>query len=202
MSQLTKPEPQDELAWLAFRYVAGELSPTEVEQFEERMAVDQAAREALAQSVELYHAIAAAEASVITAVAKQPVVSLPARDRSQHLAWLVAGMSAAAVLVMAGWNAGWFGPAAPLAGNNNVAHVTAALAVAWTEMQADATAGDDESGDDELALHEALLQEEVLSISTEAPSWMTAAVLGIAGNERKTSEATPLDAAESRPQEN
>jgi len=193
-----KPEPQDELAWLAFRYVAGELSAAEVGQFEERMAIDQAARESLAQSVELYHAIAAAESSVVTAVAEPPMVSLPTRDRSQHLAWLVAGVSAAAVLLMAGWNAGWFDSASPLAAHKNIVNVTPALAVAWTEMQADAIAGDDELSDDELAS----LHEEELGISTEAPSWMTAAVLGIAGNEPKTSEATPLDAAESRPQEN
>lgn len=47
----------DELHWLAFRYVAGELSAAEEERFEQRLAKDQAAREAVEQAAELSNAI-------------------------------------------------------------------------------------------------------------------------------------------------
>ena len=42
-----------DLALQALRYAAGELTPAEVEVFESRLAVDQAAREALAEAVRL-----------------------------------------------------------------------------------------------------------------------------------------------------
>lgn len=50
---------REELDWLAFRYIAGELSEPEAAEFEERLAVDQAAREAVARSVELTSTLAA-----------------------------------------------------------------------------------------------------------------------------------------------
>jgi hypothetical protein len=43
----------DGLAWLALLYASGELDPGEVTQFEQRLAGDQQAREALAQAVPL-----------------------------------------------------------------------------------------------------------------------------------------------------
>jgi hypothetical protein len=42
-----------ELAWLAFRYITGELAPAEAAEFEVRLESDQAAREAVAAMVEL-----------------------------------------------------------------------------------------------------------------------------------------------------
>lgn len=47
----------DELHWLAFRYVAGELTADEESRFEERLADDQAAREAVEEVAELSDAI-------------------------------------------------------------------------------------------------------------------------------------------------
>lgn len=47
----------DEFAWRAFRYVHGELTADEAEAFEEDLAIEQAAREALAQAVELTAAL-------------------------------------------------------------------------------------------------------------------------------------------------
>jgi anti-sigma factor RsiW len=50
------PQPQapdDDLTWLAFRYVAGELDPDESTAFEHRLDSDQPAREAVAEAVAL-----------------------------------------------------------------------------------------------------------------------------------------------------
>jgi hypothetical protein len=52
-------EKPDDLDWLAFCYIADELSPDEVERFESRLADDQEAREAVARAVDLTRAVAA-----------------------------------------------------------------------------------------------------------------------------------------------
>ncbi len=51
----------DELAWRAFRYLHGELKEAEVEAFEEDLATEHSAREALAQAVRLTAALEVAE---------------------------------------------------------------------------------------------------------------------------------------------
>ncbi len=170
---------QDELTWQAFRYVAGELSIAEVEQFEELLAVDQGAREAVAQLVELYQAVIAAEESA-PVIACVSVAARPNYKWTHNLAWLASGAAAAAILIVAGWKAGWLD--ADLNANRTVASVSPALADAWTAMQADLAQAEDESGSEETSRPMSLDDEE-LAFSTEAPSWMTAAVLGLSGRE-------------------
>jgi anti-sigma-K factor RskA len=53
MMTLQPQAPDDDLAWLAFRYVAGELNPDESAAFEHRLDRDQPAREAVAEAVAL-----------------------------------------------------------------------------------------------------------------------------------------------------
>jgi hypothetical protein len=50
---------------LAFRYIAGEMTAAEADSFEQRLADDQTAREAVACAVDLSHAIARVPADVI-----------------------------------------------------------------------------------------------------------------------------------------
>jgi hypothetical protein len=97
--QLDAREIAAELDWLAYQYLAGELSDNDALAFEERLAVDQVAREALASAVALSQAIIlAGEAS--PAHASTHRANLPARDGFwlKPAGWLAA--SAAAVLVM------------------------------------------------------------------------------------------------------
>lgn len=188
-----KHDKHEELSWLAFRYVAGELTAAETEQFEEQLATDQAAREAVAHSVELYHAVAAAEAGV----AAEPV-TIAARARttwSQRLVWISTGAAAAAVLVVAGWNASGLWSSAPAKPS-----VSPDLAKAWTAVRADVALADGpvrpmiaDLTDAELAT----IAEEELALPMDTPSWMTAAVQGLT-----THKPAPLDASESPPQEN
>jgi len=56
-----RPERGPGLDWLAFRYLVDELTPVEVEQFERRLAGDQAAREAVARAVRLVELIGRSE---------------------------------------------------------------------------------------------------------------------------------------------
>src|SRR5262245_16159830 len=125
----------DELAWLAFRFIAGEMTADETTAFELRLADDQAAREAVAAAVELFHAVCAAEAA-------EPVVAVAAKERStwsQKVTWVASGAVAAALLVMVSLNLGsvanWFGS------NNGatVAAVSPALADAWSAVRSEFT---------------------------------------------------------------
>lgn len=52
---------RSDLDWLAFQYIAGELSVDDAAQFESRLAIDQMAREAVAAAVELSEVAAIAE---------------------------------------------------------------------------------------------------------------------------------------------
>lgn len=189
---------QDDLAWLAFRYVAGELDQAEAEAFEQQLATDQAAREAVAQSVDLYHAVVAVEQSV-PAVAVE--VAPQKTSWPQRLAWLATGAAAAAVVIVSFWNAG--GPINPP--QPPVNRVSSDLAKAWTAVQADLALAREEAAEEnerpaapELSDAElAALVEVELSLPMDTPSWMTAAVQGLSSGKDQ-----PLDAPESLPQEN
>ena len=94
--------PADELAWLAYCFVTGELSEGDAAAFEQRLSVDQAAREAVAEAVELCQAAAVACSREV----EQPTparVAKRAASWSRPLAWMSIGASAALVLVTA-----WF----------------------------------------------------------------------------------------------
>ena len=182
---MNNPAEQDELAWLAFQYVAGEFTSADANAFEERLATDQAAREAVADAVALFHAVCAAEATA-PVVAKQS-------DRMQTLVWRAVIAIAAAVLLALTLNLNPFADHSP-----NVAS-SSALADAWTSVRRD-FASDEQptpsiSASAILTDAELALAEDDLAMSTEAPSWMTAAVLGLAGKQ-------PLDSGEPMPQEN
>ncbi len=101
-----------ELDWLAFQYLAGNLSTEAVSEFETRLARDQAAREAVARAVELTQAVALVEAAaperVVPACREEGVAvsrhaDLPVeKTRTTHwivpVAWL--SMAALALVVV------------------------------------------------------------------------------------------------------
>lgn len=192
---MNKPnQNRDELAWLAFQYVAGDFSPAGAEQFEERLATDQAAREAVAEAVELLHAVRAAEAS-------EPVVAVAARQTiwSQKLVWISTGAAAAVALVAGVLSINQWGGFSPSQTERNVASVSPALADAWSavrnEYDGEESTPHSVSASAVLTEAELAIAEEDLAASIETPSWMTAGVLGLSGKD-------PLDASESAPQEN
>jgi hypothetical protein len=82
-----------DLEWLAFQYIAGELSVEEAESFERRLEADQSAREVLARTVQISQAIAALPPQTV-AVDKHPV-------RRRSLASWVVPIAAAASLAFA-----------------------------------------------------------------------------------------------------
>ena len=72
-----KPESNNELDWVAYNYVAGEMSAEESNQFEVRLATDQAAREAVAASVALLQAISLAGRDVTVASPRRNTLAWP-----------------------------------------------------------------------------------------------------------------------------
>lgn len=181
------PDDRGLLPWQAFCYLAGDLDPAEAAAFEARLADDQAAREAVAQAVELVQAIAAAESQLERAVVPASR-SCPAwRSR---LAWVAIGGLATWLFVWllpGPFEAGWQGRRGGLDRPRE-------LAAAWmeTRRQLDATG---EMGDwlhkpaalfeaEEGLLAERLANELELELDddpmAETPSWMTAAVFSLA----------------------
>jgi hypothetical protein len=94
-------ESEADVDWLADQYVAGELSDHDAIAFEDRLALEQSAREALARSVELFQAITLSGESCISPVRSainQPTMRMRDSLWLKPAGWLAA--SAAAVLVM------------------------------------------------------------------------------------------------------
>jgi anti-sigma factor RsiW len=190
-----RPAEGDDLAWAAFRFIAGEMTAAETQSFEERLAIDQAARESVAEAVELFHAVCAAEAA-------EPVLTVAARQQStwsQKVMWIASGAAAAALLLAVGLNLGsvssWFTTNHEQA----VATVSPALADAWSLVRSEYASEEvpeAEEGISHLVASTAEVDEDDLALATEAPSWMTAAVLGLSTRD------TQPDGGESLPQEN
>ena len=83
----------DDLDWLAFRYISNEMTGAEAESFEQRLADDQSAREAVARAVDLSQAVSAVPRDVL------PIRSRTRRVRPIHWFAAAAASLAAGVLI-------------------------------------------------------------------------------------------------------
>lgn len=181
-------DQQNELDWLAFQYVAGELNTDAAEAFELRLADEQPAREAVARAIELTQLVAAAESQVgaeeYKASAGEYVVTAEKRAVAwgSRLTWMaIGGLLSLLVAVLV--SNGRFG--AQLPAENNV---SGELATAWYQTRQELTASEEIGPlhplsaamlDDDEPADIAYGDEPWLSIDT--PTWMTAAVAGAAG---------------------
>jgi hypothetical protein len=165
----------NDLDWLAFCYAAGELNDAEVEQFEARLADDQAAREALARAVELTQTVAAAETQIGDLVTPAYRVQ---HDWRRRVSWMAVGGVASLLAALL-----WSAVAGPTWHNQTWRKTNSGsrsqLAMAWNQTRSDfvevreaalwsAASDFDDEGTD-------LAADEV----PEAPSWMTAAVFNV-----------------------
>ena len=97
---MNSPE-KAELAWSAFRYIAGEMPADEQARFEEQLATNQQAREAVALAVELTHGVAA--------MPERPTVVAPSRRKRRvrvRLAWAAAAAAAVCAAFVLGRQSG------------------------------------------------------------------------------------------------
>lgn len=157
-SPVSPAEPAD-LDWLAFCYVADELDATEQQAFEERLAQDPHACQAVARAVALARAIDQASALEENAVPPIPVAAPPRRP--WHPFWTsISSVAAAAMLVVSGW---WMLSDSPSPGVPSDA-----LADAWVNTLVNLDQGE----------FEMLMAEEVAVAlpAEETENWMLAAL--------------------------
>lgn len=99
---------EGELFWQAYCYVGGELSAADVERFEARLEVDQQAREAVAQAVELAAAARSAEGLVVlgrpAALLLDIEPRLVLRRRAAPAGGWALALAASIALVIAGYS--------------------------------------------------------------------------------------------------
>lgn len=129
-------QDDSELFWLASCYVAGELSAAQVAEFEARLEVDQPAREAVAQAVELTAAVQGAE---------KTLVELPSihRGMSPVGGWALA-MAASIALAIVGYS--FLGRNAPQDAAPELSPADRQLADAWAASKLDES--ESEAGDE------------------------------------------------------
>ncbi len=154
---------REELDWLAFCYVAGEMSAEEFEGFEDRLATDQNAREAVVRAVKLSQAVALSSAVPYVRTAS-PRDSLDRRWRRRS-GWTVVSAVAACLALMLTLNA-WQHPD-PLGVQMADAEASRLVEV-WVESQA----GTDDQ--DVLPLNGDL--EDMGDDDLSVPGWLLAAV--------------------------
>jgi hypothetical protein len=100
MNQRPACIPDDQLDWLAFRYIAGELTADDEELFEQRLAEDQTARDAVDQAVELQEAIRLASSEAASDRGGDA-----ARRIRRRVAWAAAAAASLALLFGLSWTA-------------------------------------------------------------------------------------------------
>lgn len=199
---MSDPHNRASLQWQAFCYVAGELPLAEREAFEACLAEDQRAREAVAEAVELFHVIAAAESQLA-----QP--TMPAARNGptwrSRLAWVMVGGLASLLFVwlsLGPLETGWRGRQAGLDRPRE-------LAAAWVETrQVLAQAGEGggwlagaspmfEGGGGAFLDSQSLpLEWQVEELSedeiADTPSWMVVAVFHVGQKEPDGVDENPL----------
>ncbi len=177
-------DDQHELAWLAFQYIAGDLSCPDREVFERRLAEDQAAREAVAAMVDLVQCVEAAELEMARVA---PATSVEATSWARA-AWVA--LSTVACLVMFVAIHGMPGPDRIFRPGHSRAATSVAmdqLAIIWSENRGDweepllalETA---EDADDEVVVLDAG-ESEALD-GEPSTDWIRQAVFGMADRAR------------------
>jgi len=148
--------------WLAFRYIAGELTGEELVLFEAELETSQIAREAVARAVDLSQAIAIAESHQVELV-EAASRTASRKSRIYSIGWIGAGAVAASVA-----GAVWWNMQGPKVGTSELAETW--VFVKTTEPIPPVVEKPAESA-------------PVLDVAEAdvAPSWMTAGVISLSG---------------------
>jgi hypothetical protein len=152
-------QPESDRDWLAFRYIAGELSDEDFASFEFELETSQLAREAVARAIELSQAIAIAESQQV-----ELVESATRKSGQKPWAYGICGICAgAAAASVAG--AIWWNMPSPK-------NVTPEVAKTWVEMRPAETPVVGVKSAEAIFIPEP---------AAAAPSWMTAGVISLNG---------------------
>jgi hypothetical protein len=125
-------DARDEFAWRAFCYLHGELTADEAEAFEENLATQQSAREALAQVVRVTQLVGNASPVGVRDTQPKAVAWWQRIVRARHVA-RAAVAACLALMVALGFSRFFRGPETPAA----PAFDSQALAEAWLDVGAD-----------------------------------------------------------------
>jgi hypothetical protein len=183
-------EQSNDVEWLAFCYVANEMPVDQRDRFEERLANDQAAREAVATVVELTQTIAGIE-SVEHSI---QVATPPSRGAQvwQRATWIATAVAACLAIVL-GYqlvshvlNNGDDQPDGIAEEDLDSGRDSSELAQAWVEAADDSSeillvgvSTDNSNGE---ALEDSAFSDSMVEPETvETPDWMLAAVSGMSG---------------------
>lgn len=184
-----------QIDWQAFCYVSNELSAEERLAFEESLAIDQVAREALARAVELTRAVAAAESqeSPLATPLESAVVIKAGSNWTRRISWMALGAAASLLAAVLLSNFGDADSVSTLV-NPHGDQSNRELASAWSETRADLAPRETSWSSselseltEELATAYASADESAEAVAAETPSWMTAALLAQAEQAPETS---------------
>jgi hypothetical protein len=163
---MNRPSDQSDLLLLAFRYVSGELPAQEAATFEERLAGDQDACEALADAVELCEVVAIGAADSVMAPARS---SRPSRRKAAAV--LAGSLASVAAIVAVGTQLADRGADRE---QRYAAHQASSLLSMWRHLRNQEGDGNDRDLDEDGSNVEA---------SDEIPDWMFTALATTAGDE-------------------
>lgn len=128
-----------ELEWLAFCYAAGELPGVEAAAVEERMAHDQALREAVSRAVALGGELASARPAAATVVVARDNRGEQSRSlKLRRIAWAAISLAASVVLLTGAYLAGRgsrTSPTSPKIVAGGAVTVSEIDAAAWLELR-------------------------------------------------------------------
>ena len=175
-------EKNDPLDWLAFQYISEELTDEEVLAFEDQLAEDQDAREAVARAVELTQTLSAVS-KIDECRVGQPINTSSIQKQArwwQRVALLATAVAACFALVLI------YHTTRPSDGENgpklglNDRHISADLVSAWVSTGMEIESAGDEvfarANEDEDELPDAVQAEELNDIDVASPDWMVAAI--------------------------
>ncbi|GIW80860.1 MAG: hypothetical protein KatS3mg105_2667 [Gemmatales bacterium] len=161
----SEPAKPNDLQWLASLYVLGEMHADEQARFEELLAVDQTAREAVAEAVALFEAVRLARPQ------RRPPAASPKIGRASYrLVALAASLLLVIGVIWKAWSPKSTAPG-PLNGSASTTQLEdeAAVAQAWAQLRQSQEnpndAGEEASAD--LAVE--------MSVENDIPAWMLAA---------------------------
>lgn len=155
---------ENDLDWLAFRYISGEMAGSEVEQFESLLAEDQTARDAVVRAVELSQTIFAAHAAPQTR--SVGLLSATSQHWMQHLTWISTSVAALLLVTLA---LNFNRPSSSATADPND------LARAWIDHTDEPLASESTSVNSTLADSEEF-------VTAEPPAWMLEAVQSLHGD--------------------
>jgi len=175
---------REDLDWLAFRYVAAELSPAESREFERRLEQDQEAREAVGRVVEVTCAVRSLDWDVTPLVTPAQRLRPWYHRRGLRLA---AGLALGLAFALLIWGPPRGEQAGRQDGRPSGTVPPAELALVWSHARTELTAGpDDETAGWQWLAPANRETDAQLSTNEDAaldtPEWMVSAVVAMEGD--------------------